>query len=732
MLVRPRIQTMADDSDMNNFVGPNASHERLLELRGIEAAAPSDWPSMLLKECLEGTFDSFFKPVTVTRDLPAERADVEGLPQTVIKLVTLPGVKDVLSDIQCTKHVMVRDEYIWALNDCRAACYQQKTDFQTPPECIHPKVQFRPRSVTEVPSPSPPAFSHNPFDDHLKEQDSYGEEQAFIIVGHPGVGKTALLPIILILRCLARRVTFFQTKPNEMWMFYPSLHTAYRVHVNDIMPGQLLNLLPRDAWALIDSNEYILSVPPCITSMRTFVIQASSPRAFRTEWISKRSYSPIFWYMASWTLGELICGRDFDALYKGQHPISEKNLEAFIAVCPPSARIAYSLQRKPFDFDKHVAARHVGVKISTMTLQSISRLLGDDPDFDKDDTISHHVLAVTPGPMRDIPATYIPSREMYHLLRDKLRASKAWEATFFYSLFLRNPLTKGSAGYLLEDFIHILLGKGGVWQLTELQKGNRGPKNTYWETGTTTAVLAIGHDGPLSCHILQTAPLLTPTAAAAAVPTAAAVRLTPRVTRATTATATAAAAATAPNRKRTISQVAADPSEDDSDTDRKLIRVKSKSASKKARTAGSDDQEEVEDAAAAVAPTAATATTTFPTATTCVPVRTISYNPRTTTFLVTGFYHPVSGSQPTFDAFFYDTGTKTATIFQSTVSAEHSVKSQGIEWLHACGAENFVYVALTPADVSIRFPFPNGLIDDHRIKRYQLGLAEEQVVAVGK
>ncbi|KAF7365111.1 Carboxylic ester hydrolase [Mycena venus] len=591
------------DMDPYNFTSPHASHEQLLELSGVEAAAPFNWPSVLLKECL----------------------DVDGLPETVTKLVNTPGVEGLLADIHCSKHILVRDEYLWALQDSQATCYRRKTKFQTPPECIHPKVQFSLRSVSGVPSPSPPVLSHNPFDDLVEKKDFYGKLKAFVILGHPGIGKTALLPIILVLRCLARRVTFLQMKPDEMWMFYPFLRTAYRLRTNDIMPNELRMLLPRDTWALIDSNEQISSVPPCITSMRSFVIQTTSPKAFRTDWIAKRGYGVVWWYMASWTLPELICGRDFDPLDEDARPTSEKDLEAFVAVCPPSARLADLLQDEHFDFEKH-ASHKLGIKISAMTLQSIIRLLSDDPEFDKDDTISHHVLAVTPGPMRHIPATYIPSREIYHLLRDKLRALKAWEAASFYFLLLRNRFTKGSAGYLLEDIIHILLGEGGTWQLTELQKGTQGSANTYWETGTTAAVLAIGHDGPLSCCISKTTP----------------------------------------------------PS------------------------------------------------------TTCVPIYTRAYNPLTTTSLVTAFYHPLSGSQPTFDAFFYDATTKTATIFQSTVSAEHSVKPKGIEWLRSCGAENFVYVALTPADVDIRFPFPNGLIDERHIKRYQLGLAEDQVVAYGK
>ena len=53
-----------------------------------------------------------------------------------------------------------------------------------------------------------------------------------------------------------------------------------------------------------------------------------------------------------------------------------------MAICPLSARITYSLQDEHFDFKKHMSSYRLG---GAMTLQSIARLLSDDPEFDKDD-----------------------------------------------------------------------------------------------------------------------------------------------------------------------------------------------------------------------------------------------------------------------------------------------------------------------------------------------------------
>ncbi|KAF8195706.1 hypothetical protein K438DRAFT_781654 [Mycena galopus ATCC 62051] len=209
-----------------------------------------------------------------------------------------------------------------------------------------------------------------------------------------------------------------------MWLFYPSLRKVYLVSTNHAASISLKNLLPVDTWALIDSNEQLTSVPPCITSMGTFIVQTTSPGVCRTEW-AKRNYTHVRWYMASWTLPELICGRDFEPLDEDAHPTSEKDLEAFMAVCPPSARLADLLRDKHFDFEEHVSSYQLRIRTSAMTLQNIGRLLSNDLEFDKDDTILHHFFVVTPSPMRHIAATYIPSREISRLLRDILRVSKA-------------------------------------------------------------------------------------------------------------------------------------------------------------------------------------------------------------------------------------------------------------------------------------------------------------------
>ena len=72
-----------------------------------------------------------------------------------------------------------------------------------------------------------------------------------------------------------------------------------------------------------------------------------------------------------------------------------------------------------------------------------------------------------------------------------------------------------------------------------------------------------------------------------------------------------------------------------------------------------------------------------------------------------GYYYPSSHSQETFDAFIYESASRTATVFQVTTSKTHSVKEGGIEWLQGLGVEKFRYIAVSTPDTPLDLPFPN-------------------------
>jgi hypothetical protein len=76
--------------------------------------------------------------------------------------------------------------------------------------------------------------------------------------------------------------------------------------------------------------------------------------------------------------------------------------------------------------------------------------------------------------------------------------------------------------------------------------------------------------------------------------------------------------------------------------------------------------------------------------------------------LVDGYYYPSSRSQETFDAFIYESASKTATVLQVTTAKTHSVKEGGVKWLQGLGVERFRYIAVSTPNTPIDLPFPNG------------------------
>jgi hypothetical protein len=74
--------------------------------------------------------------------------------------------------------------------------------------------------------------------------------------------------------------------------------------------------------------------------------------------------------------------------------------------------------------------------------------------------------------------------------------------------------------------------------------------------------------------------------------------------------------------------------------------------------------------------------------------------------LVDGYYCPFSRSQEMFDAFIYESASKTATVLQVTTAKSLSIKG-GVEWLQGLGVERFRYIAVSTPNTPIDLFFPN-------------------------
>jgi hypothetical protein len=100
-------------------------------------------------------------------------------------------------------------------------------------------------------------------------------------------------------------------------------------------------------------------------------------------------------------------------------------------------------------------------------------------------------------------------------------------------------------------------------------------------------------------------------------------------------------------------------------------------------------------------------TTPHPVGTVYVALPLKSFLPGGPLQLVDGYYHHSSRFQETFDAFIYESASKTATVFQVTTAKTHSVKEGGIKWLQDLGVERFRYIAVSTPNTPLDLPFPN-------------------------
>lgn len=70
--------------------------------------------------------------------------------------------------------------------------------------------------------------------------------------------------------------------------------------------------IPPGTWFLVDSSRKLTEVPVELSdlcdSLGGFIIQAASPRTERVDWRKKASKVVRVFWMASWSLEELIAG----------------------------------------------------------------------------------------------------------------------------------------------------------------------------------------------------------------------------------------------------------------------------------------------------------------------------------------------------------------------------------------------------------------------------------------
>ncbi|KIM90408.1 hypothetical protein PILCRDRAFT_1716 [Piloderma croceum F 1598] len=290
-------------------------------------------------------------------------------------------------------------------------------------------------------------FSFGGFKNPFLNTEQSGMIGAVTLLGHPGIGKSLWLYIVLVLRILAGRPTIYHFGPDICYVF--DADGLYEVNFGNTglqSSGhwQFNNAISQQDWCLVDSNQTVVSVPPFLASLPIFLVQSASPRSERIEWSKKYNHVHITYCMKNWSLSELIVGR---TLQKTNEPCSEAELEIFYSRYASSARMAYAYAHLFLDvYDTKVRS-----EIAKLAFDTISIVLSTAGSLGTAEGVSHHILLVSPQNNRREHLITIPTRYIYKLLRDQLHITTLQEAAMLYQIFVRNSYIKAPAGYILDD-----------------------------------------------------------------------------------------------------------------------------------------------------------------------------------------------------------------------------------------------------------------------------------------
>ena len=282
-----------------------------------------------------------------------------------------------------------------------------------------------------------------------------------------------------------------------------------------------------------------------------------------------------------------------------QHEVcSEGDLEIFCRQFDTSARLAYAHASHIKLYDTFLNR-----SLNAITYEILGNIVRQSIGLDLSHTVSHQIFEISPGATRYTFEVSIPSRYLYEKLRN---APTLEAAASLYAMFVRSPVSRRAAGYMLDDAVNDIFHRGGQWEIVRMTPNRPGPKFTHWknnlETPTNREYLNLGY---LGHHIAVTS-----------------------------------------NRN--------------------------------------PDK------------------TTYE----ALPLR--YFLPGATQPLEDGYYCPSSGSQETFDAFIYESASKTATTIQIiTAKRTYSVKEGGIIWLQSLGVENFRYIVVSTPRTPLDLRFPN-------------------------
>ncbi|THH29214.1 hypothetical protein EUX98_g4970 [Antrodiella citrinella] len=248
------------------------------------------------------------------------------------------------------------------------------------------------------------------------------------VTGQPGIGKSVLLIIILILRLAAGLPTVLIDQADYMTLFIDG-----KVYSIPMAPLRIIEFFPRHLWILFDSNHDVFTPRSRLLGSYLFLVQAASPRNERIAWRKKSSIH--LWYMKTWTLVELLLGRQFQ---RTGDVCEEVYLKLYWSKYAPSARLAYkygnetTLRRCDKDTQN---------QIKRLSYDNLYKVFQDASAHHLQQDISYHLIRFDPDGDRD-PIVKIPTQHLCDMIYSSVLKGSGPHIANFYSLFLETSYSK--------------------------------------------------------------------------------------------------------------------------------------------------------------------------------------------------------------------------------------------------------------------------------------------------
>ncbi|KAK7027281.1 hypothetical protein VNI00_015370 [Paramarasmius palmivorus] len=238
------------------------------------------------------------------------------------------------------------------------------------------------------------------------------------------------------------------------------------------------NILPMSTWYLVDSNQRISAPPEVIRGTRARIVQASSPKSSRLDWVKKATRDWLRYMMKPPTLKEIILMRDCQALLP-MRSISDPMIRSFWDKYGPSARSIFANAYNPSAYEEKLIESIAGINAEALAAlaEKVPKVL--DPDG-----VSHLILGVYPGALRSDLFVNILTKHIFQLIKNANAAKEDMAMHRMHRPFNNNPQTRAAAGYIFEDRLHELLLRGGMWKADRLVQSGKDHKNFSYTQNT--------------------------------------------------------------------------------------------------------------------------------------------------------------------------------------------------------------------------------------------------------